>query len=176
MAGGLPELLAKSKAYLPPGKIRLVEDAFAYAEQMHSGQSRLSGEPFIEHPLQTAIYLADLHQDHDTVAAGLLHDVVEDCGVPLGELERRFGRDVAKLVDGVTKLTKIELLAMGRDGDDGPEEARAQAESVRKMLVAMADDIRVVLIKLCDRLHNMRTLYAKPPERRSAIAQETLDI
>ena len=175
MAVGLADLLEKSKAYLPAGQLELVEGAFSYAEAMHRGQSRLSGEPYIEHPLQTALYLADLHQDSSTVAAGLLHDVVEDCGVPLADLEQRFGGEVAKLVDGVTKLTQIELLAMGRDAD-APEDSSGHAESVRKMLVAMAEDIRVVLIKLCDRLHNMRTLQAKPPDRQRAISQETLDI
>ena len=177
MAIALADLLEKAKAYLPEAKIGVLEEAYAYAEAKHAGKNRDSGEPFIAHPLSTALYLTDLHQDPTTIAAGLLHDVVEDCGVPLPELEARFGPEVARLVDGVTKLNKIDLLAEDREGDEVLGESHAHAESIRKMLVAMAEDIRVVLIKLCDRLHNMRTLeFKQPPGRRQVIAQETLDI
>ncbi|MCH7785947.1 MAG: bifunctional (p)ppGpp synthetase/guanosine-3',5'-bis(diphosphate) 3'-pyrophosphohydrolase, partial [Chloroflexi bacterium] len=171
-------LLAKVKDYLPEEKIEIVSEAYRFAENAHSGQVRLSGEPFIEHPLQTAIFLADLRLDANALAAALLHDVVEDCGIRSEELEEKFGSEVAKLVDGVTKLTQTELMS------EGPEQGSsldansdfAQAATLRKMLMAMAEDIRVVLIKLADRLHNMRTLKALPLHRRLAIAQETLEI
>jgi GTP pyrophosphokinase len=168
-------LLATVREYLPADRISLVEQALEYAQEMHAGQSRRSGEPYIDHPVNAAKYLADLSLDATTIAAALLHDVVEDCGVTIEELTKRFGEDVARLVDGVTKLTRLDLLA----GDDSGSPYAAdvgQAESLRKMLVAMAEDIRVVLIKLADRLHNMRTLGALPPRRRVAIARETLDI
>ena len=171
-------LMDRASEYLPEDRIGAIQDAYRYAEAAHEGQVRKSGEPFIEHPLHTALYLAELKLDSNALAAALLHDVMEDCGVPYGELSERFGGEVASLVDGVTKLTKTELRGEARETslDVGSEEDRAQAGSIRKMLVAMAEDVRVVLIKLADRLHNMRTLKALPPERRVAIAQETLDI
>lgn len=139
----------------------------------------MSGEPYIAHPLEAALYLADLNLDADTIMAALLHDVIEDCGVTFQEIESRFNNQVAKLVDGVTKLTRMDYrppdsAANGFESAD--ESVNLYAESLRKMLVAMAEDIRVVLIKLADRLHNMRTLDALPPEKRRRIAQETLDI
>lgn len=176
MVAALADLLKKAETYLPADKLGMVQGAYEFAEEQHRGQVRLSGQPYITHPLQTALYLADLHQDASTLAAALLHDVVEDCGVSAEDLEERFNPEVARLVDGVTKLTRIDLLAMGSDGDRPAEERNAQAESIRKMLVAMAEDIRVVLIKLGDRLHNMRTLGYLPVSRRQQIAQETLDI
>ena len=168
-------LLDQVREYLPDDQADLIERALAFASEMHTGQRRKSGDPYIEHPVAAATYLADLALDAPTIAAALLHDVVEDCGVPVLELESRFGDDVARLVDGVTKLTRLDLMADAptprvSTGDEG------QAESLRKMLVAMAEDIRVVLIKLADRLHNMRTLGALSPAKRVAIAQETLDI
>ncbi len=172
----MEELLNKVRQYLPPEKVELIERAYEYAAELHKGQTRKSGEAYIEHPVSAAKYLVDLALDAPTIAAALLHDVIEDCGVSVEELRKRFGDDVARLVDGVTKLTKLDLISnedsppLHHISDDG------QAESIRKMLVAMAEDIRVVLIKLADRLHNMRTLGALPPERRVAIAQETLDI
>ena len=176
---GPAELFTSLQSYLPGERVALVEKAYSFAEECHRGQKRLSGGPYIEHPLQTASFLADLHLDVTTIAAALLHDVIEDCGVTCEELKQRFGDDVARLVDGVTKLTRMDLKLMGRDD---PEESGSlqddhlRAESLRKMLVAMAEDVRVVLIKLADRLHNMRTLGALAPARRRAIAQETLDI
>jgi guanosine-3',5'-bis(diphosphate) 3'-pyrophosphohydrolase len=157
--------------YLPADKLVLVESAYEFAAKAHEGQVRKNGEPFLAHPLSTAMILAELHLDAETLAAALLHDVLEDCGVPLSEIEARFGPQVAKLVDGVTKLSKLTRRARaGEPGSDG------QAENLRKMLLATAEDLRVVLIKLADRLHNMRTLGALPVERRHAIAQETLEI
>ncbi|MEX2599733.1 MAG: bifunctional (p)ppGpp synthetase/guanosine-3',5'-bis(diphosphate) 3'-pyrophosphohydrolase, partial [Dehalococcoidia bacterium] len=169
-------MLEKVREYLPPEKVDLIQRAYDYAAELHAGQTRKSGEAYIEHPVSAAKYLADLSLDGPTIAAALLHDVIEDCGVNVEDLRARFGEDVARLVDGVTKLTKLDLVSNEASApllhfsDDG------QAESIRKMLVAMAEDIRVVLIKLADRLHNMRTLGALSPERRVAIAQETLDI
>jgi guanosine-3',5'-bis(diphosphate) 3'-pyrophosphohydrolase len=169
----MQELLERVRAYMPPDRVRLVEDALAYAVELHAGQVRKSGDPYIEHPVSAARYLADLSLDAPTIAAALLHDVIEDCGVSVETLRSRFGTDVARLVDGVTKLTKLDSLV-----EEGVRALRpsGDAESLRKMLVAMAEDIRVVLIKLADRLHNMRTLGALSPDRRVAIAQETLDI
>jgi len=172
----IEQLLEKVGAYLPEEKLRLVEDAYAYANHLHAGQVRRSGEPYIQHPVNAAIYLADLNLDAATIAAALLHDVIEDCGATVQELEQSFGADVARLVDGVTKLTKLDMMAGDDRGTYKPGADSSQAESLRKMLLAMAEDIRVVLIKLADRLHNMSTLGAMPAERRVAIAQETLEI
>lgn len=173
----LEDLLVKLRAYLTEEKLPLVEQAYQYAAEKHAGQFRKSGGPYIEHPLNTALLVADLRLDTDAVVAALLHDVPEDCGVPLEEIEGAFGSEVRRLVDGVTKLSKLALPASGeplrrRDGDAAGE----QAENLRKMLVAMAEDIRVVLIKLADRLHNMRTLGALPPPKRREIALETTEI
>ncbi|MBI4199218.1 MAG: bifunctional (p)ppGpp synthetase/guanosine-3',5'-bis(diphosphate) 3'-pyrophosphohydrolase [Chloroflexi bacterium] len=174
----MKHLLAKVGTYLPPDRTALVERAYEFAARAHQDQLRLSGEPYIQHPLETALYLADLHLDASTVAAALLHDVMEDTGVTYQQLEEEFGPEIASLVDGVTKLRRLDRLSA--DGAEAAprsqEEAQEQAATLRKMLVAMAQDLRVVLIKLADRLHNMRTLQAQPPERRVAIAQETLEI
>lgn len=173
--GAMDDLLEQIASHIPPEKMELVELAHSFAKQAHRGQTRRSGGPYIEHPVAAAAYLAELSLDAPTIAAALLHDVVEDGGVTIAELGLRFGADVAQLVDGVTKLGKFDSVTHLdspplKPGDD------AQAESLRKMLVAMAEDIRVVLIKLADRLHNMKTLGALPATRRIAIAQETLDI
>jgi len=172
-------LIDRVSGYLPDESTALVADAYTFADLCHQGQTRQSGEPYIAHPLETALFLADLHLDSHTIIAALLHDVVEDCGVTLEEVQTRFGSEVMGLVDGVTKLARINSKfnetpsdAMGGPDDQDP----MYAESLRKMLVAMAEDIRVVLIKLADRLHNMRTLDALAPEKRRRIAQETLDI
>ena len=166
-------------SYLPEDKTELVRQAYSFADECHRGQTRMSGEPYIAHPLEAALFLADLNLDTNTIIAALLHDVMEDCGVTFQDVEDRFGLEVAKLVDGVTKLTRLDYRLPDVDGAN-PESAAQQgdlySESLRKMLVAMAEDIRVVLIKLADRLHNMRTLDALPPEKRRRIAQETLDI
>lgn len=164
-------LFIKAKEYLPPEKLAIVEAAYEYASKAHEGQKRKSGTPFMEHPLQTAIALVDLQLDAYTLAAALLHDVPEDCGVPLAEIEKRFGREVSKLVDGVTKLSKVTWRR-----DVAVSHQETQAENLRKMLIAMAEDLRVVFIKLADRLHNMNTLESLVEDRRKAIAQETLEI
>ncbi len=171
-------LLEKTGEYLPQDRADIVRRALEYAEEAHDGQMRLSGEPFVDHPLETALYLANLRLDPTTLAAALLHDVMEDCGVTFRELEASFGNEVARLVDGVTKLTKEELKSeeWGQGLRASSEDDAAQAASVRKMLLSMAEDVRVVLIKLADRMHNMRTLKALPEERRRAVAHETLEI
>ena len=165
-------LLAKAREYIPEDRIPIIEEAYKFAAQAHDGQLRRSGEPF------TALFLADLRLDPNALAAALLHDVVEDCDIDMEEVAAKFGDEVAALVDGVTKLTKTEALAqeLGEFDQSVSDDDLARAASIRKMLVAMAEDIRVVLIKLADRLHNMRTLGAMPEARRQAIAQETLDI
>src|ERR1700719_4831449 len=152
--------------YLPAEDRSSIRRAFEVADRAHSGQARLTGEPYIEHPLAVAGILADLRLDPETVMAALLHDTVEDTEVTREEVRRLFGEQVAKLVDGVTKLGKIHV----RSAEEH------QAENIRKMLVAMAEDVRVVLIKLGDRLHNMRTISAHTSDRRARISRETLDI
>jgi len=164
------QLLEKVRGYLPPEKIPVIEDAYDFASKAHQGQVRESGEPYVEHPLQTALILAELQLDASSIAAALLHDVPENCGVPISEIEARFGAEVGKLVDGTTKLGKISLQ------EEGIAATESQVENLRKMLVAMAEDLRVVFIKLADRLHNMRTLDSLPTEKQHRIARETLDI
>jgi guanosine-3',5'-bis(diphosphate) 3'-pyrophosphohydrolase len=163
-------LLEKVKQYLPPEKLPLIEAAYKFAAKAHEGQVRKSGDPFLEHPLETAMILADLQLDASTIAAALLHDVTEDCGIPLSDIESKFSPEIRKLVEGVTKLGRLSW----RRTDE--EKKIADVENLRKMLLAMAEDLRVVFIKLADRLHNMRTLAALPSEKRRIIARETLDI
>ncbi|MBI4215984.1 MAG: bifunctional (p)ppGpp synthetase/guanosine-3',5'-bis(diphosphate) 3'-pyrophosphohydrolase [Chloroflexi bacterium] len=171
---GFEELWARAHSYLGEDKLGLVRRAYEFALKAHQNQRRLSGEPFMEHPLATALLLAELHLDATALAAGLLHDVPEDCGIPMEEIDRQFGSEVAKLVDGVTKVGKIAMAAAVKERR--AVEAEAQAVNLRRMFLAMAEDVRVVFIKLADRLHNLRTLGALPPHRRRLIAQETLDI
>src|SRR5512144_862244 len=152
--------------YLPPPDIALVERAFQFSDSAHRGQFRKSGEPYITHPLAVASILSQWRLDAEGLAAALLHDVMEDTSVTRNELEKSFGRPVAEMVDGVSKLDQIEF----NSRED------QQAESFRKMLLAMARDVRVILIKLADRLHNMRTLDAMAPVHRKRIARETHDI
>jgi len=162
----LGDLLAEIPRYQPGADLDLVRRAYAFSEEVHGGQRRLSGEPYHLHPLQVAGLLVDFKMDVTTVTAGLLHDVLEDTGITKEVLAERFNGDIAELVDGVTKIGKLAFAS---------REER-QAENFRKMLVAMARDIRVLMIKLADRLHNMRTLEYLPPDRQRKIAQETLDI
>ena len=167
------ELIQRVRRYHPSDDITLIEKAYKHARDAHEGQLRKSGEPYIIHPLCVGIILADLEMDKETIAAGLLHDVVEDTICTKEEIEESFGSDVALLVDGVTKLTALQL---STESSKTPEQADMQAQNLRKMFLAMAKDIRVILIKLADRLHNMRTLAHMPPEKQQRIAQETLDI
>ena len=175
MPATLSDLLDKASSYLSEDRLQLVEQAYDFAAAQHEGQVRKSGEPYIEHPLNAALFLADLQQDSTTLAAALLHDVIEDCGMSREELSDLFGPEVSRLVDGVTKLTRLDLLSENRSTEE-ISDSHAQAESIRKMLVAMAEDVRVVVIKLADRLHNMKTLAPLQPDRQRAISQETLDI
>jgi len=163
-------LLEKAAEYIPAEKLSVVEEAYKFAAEKHEGQVRLSGGPYLEHPVQTAYILAELQFDAGTLAAALLHDIPEDTGLPIEDIEAKFGPEIAKLVDGATKLGKVSLVTSGV-GDGA-----SQAENLRKMLVAMAEDLRVVFIKLADRLHNMRTLDALPKDRQLVNAQETLEI
>jgi GTP pyrophosphokinase len=163
--------------YLPADRASVVEDSLTYAINAHDGQQRDSGEPFVVHPIATAIRLADMRLDSTTIQAALLHDVIEDCGISFDELETEFGTDVAKLVDGVTKLKRLDMISENSamlKQIATPEATRAA--SLRKMLVAMAEDVRVVLIKLSDRLHNMQTLGHLPVPKQQRISRETLDI
>jgi GTP diphosphokinase / guanosine-3',5'-bis(diphosphate) 3'-diphosphatase len=163
---GLKELLAAVGSYLPAEQIARIREAAEFGASAHKGQKRLSGEPYIAHPVAAASILADLHLDADTIIAAILHDVIEDTPTPKDQLAARFGADVAELVDGVTKLDQIKFKSR----------EEAQAESFRKMLLAMVRDLRVILVKLADRTHNMRTIEAMAPARRRAIARETLEI
>lgn len=171
-------LIDKAKGYLPADKIELIQRAYDYALKAHTGQVRQSGEPFMEHPVATAMSLLNLQMDATSVAAALLHDVPEDCGVSLDEIEKNFGPEVRKLVDGVTKLSKIPVEALEPKTlpRRSSEEKEVHAENLRKMLIAIAEDVRVLLIKLADRLHNMKTIDSLPEERRRRIALETMDI
>ena len=162
----LSVLTDKLSNYLDANQVKKVERAYRFAEQSHSGQMRQSGDPYITHPLAVANILADMRLDHESLMAALLHDVIEDTGVSKGQISRRFGRIVADLVDGVSKLSGIEF----------ETKAQLQAESFQKMTLAMSKDIRVVLVKLADRPHNMRTLGVLAPEKRRRIARETLEI
>ncbi len=159
----LCDLLAE---YLDPSQVAEIYRAYLFGAEAHEGQRRRSGEPYIFHPLEVARILAMMRLDHHSIAAALLHDVIEDTGTTKEQLAAEFGQQVSELVDGVSKLTQIRF----------ESRAEAQAENFRKMLMAMIRDIRVILIKLADRLHNMRTLSAMPPEKRRLIAHETLEI
>ncbi len=152
--------------YLDASQIHAIEEAFLLAKQAHEGQKRHTGEPYITHPVAVALVLAQMRMDPPTIMAAILHDVIEDTPVEKHELVEKFGKEVADLVDGVTKLTQIEF----------ESRAQAQAENFRKMVMAMAKDIRVILVKIADRLHNMRTLGSLPPKKRRRIAKETLEI
>ncbi|WP_339800121.1 RelA/SpoT family protein [uncultured Marinobacter sp.] len=160
------DLAGQLSSYLDRGRVNQVRRAYYYAEQAHEGQMRRSGERYITHPLAVAGILADMRLDHQSLMAAMLHDVIEDTGIPKDALNEQFGESVADLVDGVSKLTQIEFRSR----------AEAQAENFQKMTLAMARDIRVIIVKLADRLHNMRTLGPMPYEKRKRIATETLDI
>ncbi len=157
----------------PGASLSLIKSAVEFAQQAHSGQFRASGEPYVHHALAVADILAGLNLDEETIVAALLHDVVEDTDIGLDEIERKFGASVARLVDGVTKMDAIEV---GRRADSDERKHQLNAEAMRKMLLAMVEDVRVVLIKLADRLHNMRTLCALSEQQQRRIARETMEI
>src|SRR5271165_5520905 len=160
------DLLRQIRSYRPNDDLTLVKKAYDFSLRHHQGQTRASGEPYLVHPLEVASVLADMRLDTTAIAAGLLHDAVEDTSVTVDDIRTEFGEQVAHIVEGVTKISKIEFAS----------HEEAQAESVRKMVLAMVDDIRVVMIKLADRLHNMRTLEHLRPERQVMIARETQEI
>ncbi len=163
---GLRRLLDVLHSYLPPEQVKSIVKAHRFGAHAHEGQKRKSGEAYISHPIAVAQILADMRMDAQAIAAAILHDVVEDTATPIAELEREFGQEVAALVDGVSKLDHMHFHSR----------AEAQAESFRKMMLAMIEDIRVILVKLADRLHNMRTLEAMPRDKQRRIARETLEI
>lgn len=162
----IEDLVDRLRGYLKPEEIQQVRRAYFFAEQAHDGQRRRSGEHYVTHPLAVATILANMHMDHQSLMAAMLHDVIEDTPVTKDALAKQFGETVADLVDGVSKLTQIHF----------EDKALAQAENFQKMALAMAKDIRVILVKLADRLHNMRTLGALRPDKKRRIARETLDI
>ncbi|MCX7035489.1 MAG: bifunctional (p)ppGpp synthetase/guanosine-3',5'-bis(diphosphate) 3'-pyrophosphohydrolase [Proteobacteria bacterium] len=163
---GLDELLSKVAAYLPPDQVDRIREAGRFGTLAHEGQRRRSGEPYIAHPVAAAEILADLHLDADTIVSAILHDVIEDTPIAKEEIAARFGTDVAEIVDGVTKLDQIKFKSR----------EEAQAESFRKMLMAMVRDLRVIMVKLADRTHNMRTIDSMPVHKRRQVARETLEI
>ena len=169
------DLIRRVQKYHPSDDFSSIEKAYKVAFEAHKNQVRKSGEPYIIHPLCVSIILADLEMDKETIIAGLLHDVVEDTILTDEEIKAEFGNDVALLVDGVTKLQHLPLTSSAGN-DKSADKLEMQAENLRKMFLAMAKDIRVILIKLADRLHNMRTLKFQPPEKQLRIARETMDI
>ena len=160
-------LIARIRRYHPSTDVSMIEKAYQLAKKAHGGQCRKSGEPYIVHPLWVAIILADLEMDKETIVSGMLHDVVEDTEVSEEDIKREFGEEVALLVDGVTKLGRLSYSS---------DKLEVQAENLRKMFLAMAKDIRVIIIKLADRLHNMRTLEFMTPAKQKEKAKETMDI
>jgi RelA/SpoT family (p)ppGpp synthetase len=163
---GLQQLLETLETYMPVDQVEQIMSAYEFGAEAHDGQTRRSGEPYISHPIAVAQILADMHIDGQAISAAILHDVVEDTEIGLDDLKERFGGEIAALVDGVSKLEQMQFNSR----------AEAQAESFRKMMLAMIGDIRVILVKLADRVHNMRTLEAMPAEKQARIARETLDI
>lgn len=162
----LESLLQKIAQYNPEANVEVITKAYNYAYEGHKNQYRKSGEQYIIHPVEVAKILAELEMDTDTIAAGLLHDVLEDTDVTYEKMEEEFGKIIADLVDGVTKLGKIKYKS----------KEETQAENLRKMFLAMGKDIRVILVKLADRLHNMRTLKYMTPEKAASISKETIEI
>jgi guanosine-3',5'-bis(diphosphate) 3'-pyrophosphohydrolase len=165
-APGISQLLSKLESYLPTDMVERVREAYELANESHKGQKRMTGEAYITHPVAVAMILADLHMDGQTICAALLHDVIEDTPTAKDEIVERFGREIGEIVDGVSKLDKVQFKS----------KKEAQAESFRKMILAMVRDIRVIMVKLADRTHNMRTMTGMPAPKRRRIAQETLEI
>lgn len=160
------DILDKAQSYLSPEDLEMIKKAYVYSATVHQGQVRLSGEPYLTHPMEVAGILADMKMDAATIISGLLHDTVEDTLSTIGQVEQEFGKDVAFLVNGLTKLSLISFRS---------QEER-QAENFRKMILAMSSDIRILLVRLADRIHNMRTLQYQPPEKKIYIARETIDV
>jgi guanosine-3',5'-bis(diphosphate) 3'-pyrophosphohydrolase len=163
----LSKILDEIQSYLPGCNTRIVEKAYEWAARFHEGQMRKSGEPYLSHPMEVAYILAQMKLDLPTIAAGLLHDVVEDSQVSIEEIKKEFGEEVAFIVDGLTKLKSLP---------ESVDKLTKQAESLRKIIFAMSKDLRVILVKLADRLHNMRTLEYQAEHKRQRIAKETLEI
>jgi GTP pyrophosphokinase len=163
---GLKLFIESLEAYMPAEQIEQVMRAYEFGATAHRGQIRMSGDPFISHPLAVAQILADMHMDSQAIAAAILHDVIEDTETPISELDQQFGNEIATLVDGVSKLEQMHFTSR----------AEAQAESFRKMMLAMIGDIRIILVKLADRLHNMKTMDSMPTDKQARIARETLEI
>ncbi|MCD4716815.1 MAG: HD domain-containing protein, partial [Desulfobacterales bacterium] len=162
----LNDITSQLLSYHPKANIELVEKAYVYSAKVHQGQIRLSGEPYLSHPLEAAYILAKMKMDVVCIVAGLLHDTLEDTDAQLDEIARLFGEETANIVDGVTKISKMKFSSR----------EQRQAENVRKMILAMSTDIRVILVKLADRMHNMRTLGFQPQAKQQLIAAETLEI
>ena len=162
----IEDIIEKVEKNRPNSDVELIRRAYLFSAMHHRGQKRASGEPYLVHPLEVADLLADMRLDEKSVSTGLLHDVVEDTLVDLETIRQYFGDEITGLVDGLTKIAHISNLS----------KEKQQAENVRKMVLAMITDVRVVLIKLADRLHNMRTMQFLKPEKRARISQETLDI
>jgi len=162
----LNDITSQILSYHPKANIELVEKAYVYSAKVHQGQIRLSGEPYLSHTLEAAYILAQMKMDVVCIVAGLLHDTIEDTNIELDDIQRLFGEETANIVDGVTKISKMQFTS----------HKHRQAENIRKMILAMSSDIRVILVKFADRLHNMRTLGFQPPEKQRLIASETLDI
>ncbi|MDB5544997.1 MAG: (p)ppGpp synthetase SpoT/RelA, partial [Hyphomicrobiales bacterium] len=160
------ELVDRVRKYNPNADEELLNRAYVYAMKAHGAQKRASGDPYFTHPLEVAAILTDLKLDDATIVAAVLHDTIEDTSSTREEIDQLFGREIGALVDGLTKLKKLDLVSKRAE----------QAENFRKLLLAIADDVRVLVVKLADRLHNMRTLHFVPPEKRQRIAEETLDI
>jgi len=160
------ELVERVKRYNPQADEALLNRAYVYAMRAHGTQVRASGDPYMMHPLEVAAILTDLKLDDATIVAAVLHDTIEDTEATREEIDRLFGAEIGELVDGLTKIRRLDLVS----------KKAAQAENLRKLLLAVSNDVRVLLVKLADRLHNMRTLHFVPPEKRARIAEETLDI
>jgi guanosine-3',5'-bis(diphosphate) 3'-pyrophosphohydrolase len=160
------ELLEKVQRYNPAADEALLNKAYVYAMQQHRKQQRMNGDPFFSHPLEVAGILTDLKLDDATIAVALLHDTIEDTDATRADIDAMFGHEIGKLVEGLTKLKKLDLVS----------KKTAQAENLRRLLLAISEDVRVLLVKLADRLHNMRTIQYMPEDRRRAIAEETLEI
>ncbi|RYE50496.1 MAG: bifunctional (p)ppGpp synthetase/guanosine-3',5'-bis(diphosphate) 3'-pyrophosphohydrolase, partial [Rhizobiaceae bacterium] len=160
------ELVERVQKYKPDVNEALLNKAYVYAMQKHGQQKRASGDPYISHPLEVAAILTDMHLDESTIAVALLHDTIEDTSATRDEIDGLFGEDIGRLVEGLTKIKKLDLVSR----------KAKQAENLRKLLLAISDDVRVLLVKLADRLHNMRTLGHMPLEKRARISEETMDI